>query len=227
MALEGEKPFDTQFRIKWPDGQIRWIQGKSEVFRDEHGKVVRMLGANYDITDQMNKDIEIQNQRAITPHREKLASLGEIAAGVGHEINDPLAIVMGNALKIIRSVQSGDMSAQAIQEAADVVLSASDRIAKIVGGLRTFARSDNDEIVVSDIYQLVENTYGMYKEIYEKKGIRFTLSPPAKGISAKVNPGKFQQVLVNLISNAKDAVEAQQEKSVYIDFKFEDDDVEV
>ena len=54
LALLGEKEYDTEFRIIWPDGTIRYCKAKGEVFRDETGDPVRMVGINYDITEQKN-----------------------------------------------------------------------------------------------------------------------------------------------------------------------------
>jgi diguanylate cyclase (GGDEF)-like protein/PAS domain S-box-containing protein len=60
-ALEGVKPFDTEFRVRWPNGEIHHIKAVAKVFRDEAGKPVRMLGTNIDITERKRMQDQIHN----------------------------------------------------------------------------------------------------------------------------------------------------------------------
>lgn len=62
LALQGEKDYESEFRIVWPDGSIRHIKAKGEVFRNEKGEPVRMVGVNYDITEQIRKDEKIREK---------------------------------------------------------------------------------------------------------------------------------------------------------------------
>ncbi len=64
-ALSGEKPFDSEFRICWPNGEIRYIKAVAKVFRDEQGKPVRMLGTNIDVTDRKLLQFELERQAHI------------------------------------------------------------------------------------------------------------------------------------------------------------------
>lgn len=61
-ALSGEKPFDTEFRVCWPGGEIRYIKAVAKVFRDEEGKPLRMLGTNIDITDRKLLQMKLERQ---------------------------------------------------------------------------------------------------------------------------------------------------------------------
>ncbi|MGZ5581413.1 MAG: sensor domain-containing diguanylate cyclase, partial [Methylobacter sp.] len=61
-ALSGEKPFDTEFRVCWPDGEIRYIKAVAKVFRDEEGNPLRMLGTNIDVTDRKLLQMKLEQQ---------------------------------------------------------------------------------------------------------------------------------------------------------------------
>jgi PAS domain S-box-containing protein len=63
-ALKGIKDFDTEFRVIWPDGSIHILKGKAEVFRNEQGDPIRMVGVNYDITQQKNAESALRNSEA-------------------------------------------------------------------------------------------------------------------------------------------------------------------
>ena len=62
IALRGEKEYDTEFRIIWPDGEIHYVKARGEVFRNEAGEPVRMIGINYDITGQKRIDIQLRQK---------------------------------------------------------------------------------------------------------------------------------------------------------------------
>ncbi|MGR8929618.1 MAG: diguanylate cyclase [Gammaproteobacteria bacterium] len=64
-ALSIENPFSMEFRIRWPDGEVRYIKAVAEVFRDEKGKPIRMLGANIDITERKHLQLELEQQAHI------------------------------------------------------------------------------------------------------------------------------------------------------------------
>lgn len=71
-AVRGERDYNTEFRVRWPDGSVRWLKANGEVFRDEHGVPLRMVGVNYDITERKSDD-EILRQR--TEELEQLLDL--------------------------------------------------------------------------------------------------------------------------------------------------------
>jgi len=111
------------------------------VIRDEKGRALTMNGANCDITDRKLQELEVVRQRQISVHKSKLAGIGEIAAGVGHEVNNPLGIIIGNVEKLTRF--NGERFAdEDMTLGLERIMLSSERIANIVTGLRMYARSD-------------------------------------------------------------------------------------
>jgi PAS domain S-box-containing protein len=99
-----------------------------------------------DISEQLKQENDILQQKQIALQQSKLASIGELAAGVGHEINNPLAIAKGNLITLDRKIDKGDMDPESIKNDIRKIQSATDRIVRIVKGLRTFSRSDVSEV---------------------------------------------------------------------------------
>jgi len=95
LALEGKKEFNSTFQITTPKGKIKYIGGRGKVIRNESGSPLMMYGINWDRTKEVELEQELQIERARALHNSKLASIGQLAAGVGHEINNPLAIISG------------------------------------------------------------------------------------------------------------------------------------
>jgi PAS domain S-box-containing protein len=148
---------------------------------------------------------ELENQRRLSLHNAKLASIGELAAGVGHEINNPLAIILGQIEMLrMRLEAKGELDAS-FESFFTKMIRGIDRISSIVKGLRTFARMDKNEMVHFDFKELLTETVEMLEEIYRTDGIAIGVQLPEKLLTYG-NRGRLQQVLVNLLNNARDAM---------------------
>ena len=75
-ALSGEKPFDTEFRVCWPDGEVRHIKAVAKVFRDGEGKPTRMLGTNIDITDHKRTEAALREREQMLSESQQIAHIG-------------------------------------------------------------------------------------------------------------------------------------------------------
>lgn len=95
-AIHDERPFDTEFRVNRGDGELRVIRACATVEHDRLGNAVRMVGINWDITESRNAFDNLRMMQAQMINQEKLASLGQLAAGVAHEINNPVGFISSN-----------------------------------------------------------------------------------------------------------------------------------
>lgn len=171
-----------------------------------------------EMIDAIRTKEKLNTQHRILEHNAKLASIGQLAAGVGHEINNPLAIMKGIvALTKDELHSTGVMSTSLASKISKIDVSI-DRIATIVKGLRIFSRSDNSELSHFNIIDLFKEVDGLLSEIYSNDGIRLHFDYPHQQNHLYVfgNRGRIQQVLVNLISNAKDAVEQQNDAYIEV-----------
>lgn len=172
----------------------------------------RVQGIVLSATD-MREQLKLQAQAT---QNEKLASIGELAAGVGHEINNPLAIATGNLSKAIKELKKPEMNRALLQKTFERQEESLERIRVIVDSLRTYARMDTEQFGSLDIHELINKTVGLVATIYEREGIQVKTEFQAKQYTILGNTGKFQQVLMNLISNAKDATEGRENREIII-----------
>jgi PAS domain S-box-containing protein len=161
----------------------------------------------------------LEYQTKLSQHNAKLASIGRLAAGVGHEINNPLAIIQGHLSMIESEMKLSNLDNKKIFERLGKVDLAIERIANIVKGLRSFSRTDDQPLSSFDIYQLISETCSMMKDIYIKEGIDFDFFGKNENVFVLGSRGRFQQVLVNLITNAKDATEGRENRKIKINFE--------
>jgi len=136
----------------------------------------------------------------------KMAGLGEVASGVAHEINNPLAIIRGKADQLIRRLDVGNPDLQMFCADLLKIETTVDRIAKIVRSLNSYSRSgEKDPMTISSISDIVAETIDLCRQRFKDAGIdlRYLASENAH---LACRPVQISQVLMNLLSNAFDAV---------------------
>ncbi|MGE3608054.1 MAG: PAS domain S-box protein [Bacteriovoracaceae bacterium] len=225
--IDGKKEFSLNLEIISKDGKAKYIGSKGKVIFDENGSPSFIYGVDWDITKEIELERSILQERAKAMHNAKLASIGQLAAGVGHEINNPLAIISGQVSIIESFLESKEIQDQKILERLRKIDSSVKRISNIVKGLRTFARSDENQITEFDIFDLIQETVDMLKEIYAKESIEIKIIGDHKKSFIQGNRGRIQQVLFNLISNAKDATSGQALRLINLILSYTDDSLEL
>ncbi len=228
-CIEGRKErFEVEYRMRAHDGAWRWILGRGKcVARDAHGRALRLLGTHVDITER--KKLEAGLAQA-----DRMASMGMLAAGVAHEINNPLAYVLANletlALDLPKLVELARWCATAIAEqqgqaalaghdagllrpgaleelleGARDALEGTRRIRKISQGLGTFARAERVELNHVDVNLALETAISMaHNEVKYRAQLIKQLGPVPPVLASD---GKLAQVFLNLLINAAHAID--------------------
>ncbi len=160
---------------------------------------------------------ELDQERARSVNGAKLMALGEMAGGIAHEINNPLTIIQQNA-QLLSEMLEEKMDFTAIQKRTKKIIETTERIAKIIRGLRTFSRSgDNDPFDTVTMAQLIEQTLGMCREKFKVQDIMLTVDNPAPSTTVECRQVQIIQVLLNLLNNSYDAIEKNAERWVKIE----------
>jgi C4-dicarboxylate-specific signal transduction histidine kinase len=159
-------------------------------------------------------------QTAKAEHAARLATLGEMAGGIAHEINNPLAIIMASAAHIERLINQQPPSLEGIQLKASKIVATCQRINKIIQGLRAFSRQgDNDDpYSVVCIAQLLEDTLELCRARFYRFGINIKIDP-IPDIKLPIRAVQVSQVILNLLNNSFDAIENLEDKFIEINFK--------
>ena len=180
------------------------------VERDSAGDPVRLLAHFQDITERarVEQDLEASRSRAATSAR--LSSLGIMAGGIAHEINNPMAIIDASAANLLRMAESGEMNWPAVVKNCERIRHTALRISKIVRSLRHIARDGSgDEFQAAKVRVLVEQTLELCAERFRVLSVSLTTALPKEDLTVSCREAQICQVLLNLLQNGFDAALAR------------------
>ena len=172
-----------------------WFSTNIVGIRDEQGQIFAFEIISRNITRRKSMEDRLINM-------EKLASIGTLAAGVAHEINNPMTVILGFTEHLLE--QTEDLPA--VHETLKVIEEEGLRCKKIVENLLTFARAPERIETAADINQILEKTLAVVKNTLLTKKIRLESYFIPKLPIAAADPQELRQVFINLINNARDAM---------------------
>ncbi len=178
---------------------------------------ISILG--FDVTEDINKQNTINQIQAKAVQTSKLAVLGELAAGVAHEINNPLMILTSIAFVVQKHIEQNKYDQ--LPEKLEKIQTTITRISRIVNGLRTYARDgENDPMMPVNLADVILESLELCVESIRYQNIEVTFDNQMS-VPAIVNcrDTQISQVILNLISNAKDAVLQLKEKWIKVILK--------
>lgn len=200
--------YENAHRLKHVDGSWVWILDKGKITdRDSDGAPVRFSGTHLNITQQKELELRLEQAQIQQLNATRLTLLGEMSSSIAHEINNPLTIISGYATTISHMIEKGDLDPVKIENAADRITQTSLRIAKIIRGLRAFARDGGgDPFVNFPVSNIVEDVLELGKERFRANGIQLIQPIVPNHLQLECRSVQISQVLLNLLNNSFDAV---------------------
>ncbi|MGZ5278967.1 MAG: sensor histidine kinase, partial [Pseudobdellovibrionaceae bacterium] len=189
----------------------------------------RYVAIRNDITARKRMQKEIEESRLRSLYAEKMASLGELTAGIAHELGNPIATIQGRAemLSMYAAQGNGELHEQALKT-AQIIMKLTARMDNILRSMRSFARDgDQDPFFRTPLSVLLDNTIEFGFEKYSKRGVSIHLEPYSETISIECRETQVIQILINLLNNACDAIQDLPEKWIRISVEENDQDVSI
>jgi PAS domain S-box-containing protein len=172
-----------------------------------------------DVTDRKQMEAELEASRLRAVETARLAALGEMSAGIAHEVNNPLAIVNGLAHSLLRMAERGDLTVADVRRNAERSIETCQRIARIVKSLRHIARDDSREDFRDvSVCEIVAECLELCRERFRVHSIELTCPEIDHALCIRAREAQIGQILLNLLQNAFDAVaDSEGEKWVAVD----------
>jgi PAS domain S-box-containing protein len=202
--------FESEHRLVLPYGKTRWVIVRGRCLEDEHGSLLELIGVTIDVSAQKQSDLQLQIQREEMAHLNRVALMGEMTASVAHELNQPLTAIANNASAARRFLERGNIDPVLLQQLLQDMVADSQRAGEVIRGIRALVRKDktvvrstlNLNAVIADTLRLVSS------DIVLRESVVITEMDHSLP-QVEAVPVQIQQVLLNLIMNALDAVESR------------------
>jgi len=193
---EFARQFDTMLDLlRQRSAEIQ--RAASELEEKVEERTRELANKNSDLEETVKLLNETQRQLLL---KEKLASVGEMAAGIAHEINNPTSVLIGNLDLLVRDL--GD-AAKPVEEDIELIVQQVDRIRHIVNSLLQFARPERSlgSVSLTDVNEVVKNAVALVRHAADGKAVRFDVRAHASN-RIRINEYELEQVLINLVLNA-------------------------
>ena len=199
--------FESEHRLLLPYGKTRWVIMRGRCLQDEHGNLLETIGVTLDVSAQKQAALQVQVQREEMAHRNRVALMGEMTASFAHELNQPLTAIANNASAARRFLQRGNIDPVLLQQLLQDMVADSQRAGEVIRGIRSLVRKETSVQTLLNLNSVITDTVRLVgSDILNRESVVATeLDPQLPQVNAALV--QIQQVLLNLIINALDAVE--------------------
>ena len=205
-ALETSGSYETEYRIILPDGSVRWIAGRGRVSPTVNDAPPRILGVSMDITRQKQAGAEAQLQREELAHLSRVATLSALSGSLAHELNQPLTSILSNAQAGLRFMSHDLPDLDEVRAILADIVRADRRAGEIIDSLRTMMRRGEVVVQAVSVSESLDELLRLVRTDLIARGVSVSKLAPSDLPAARTNRVQLQQVLLNLIVNACDAM---------------------
>jgi two-component system sensor kinase FixL len=205
-ALRSEGAIDFVHRLLFEDGTLRHVHVLAEASHDEDGNC-EYLGAITDITERIQAEHDLHASHVQLAHAARVSMLGEMAASVAHEVNQPLTAIAANAQAGKRWLARAQPDIGEAQYSFEGIIQASTRAGQVIQRIRALARRAEPEHLPINLNALIQETLELLQREFDRAGFdaHVDLAPALPAVHG--NRVELQQVLINLVMNAFQAAE--------------------
>ena len=162
---------------------------------------------------------QLIDQQTLLIHCSKMSALGEMSVGLAHEINNPVAIILGKTYQLRKAIQSRRLPDVSLLEKIERIETTALRISKIVKGMSSFARNGTtDPLQTVSARNVIEETLEFSKDELRNADVSVDVRPLLDDVLVKCRPSLLSQVILNVLLNAKDACAGRQNRWIKVDF---------
>jgi C4-dicarboxylate-specific signal transduction histidine kinase len=208
-SLHASSRHEIRARIRAADETYRWFLLRAEPLRDSEGNVLLWLGINIDIDDQLRADEELRILKERLVRSTQIAAAAAMSASIAHEINQPLGAIVANAHAASTWLTASPPNISRMRIIIDRILRDSNVAADVVQKMRGLFRQQSPQKRPVDISHAVQQVLAVLDADIRKQGVEVIVDIPAGLIPLFADPVQLQQILINLISNAIDAVDGR------------------
>jgi len=211
-AIERTRPesqtFEIEYRLLRPDGDIRWLISRGRYGYNDRGGVSEIIGVAIDITAQVKANLQLRLQREEMARMSRVSSMGELTTSLAHELNQPLTAIASNVAAGRRFLAQRSPDLAMFKELLDDVAADTRRAGDIIRGIHHFVRKSEGVRRAVNLNEIIREVLRLLHSDLLGRGtaIETQLAPSLPSVDA--NAVQLQQVLLNLLMNSLEAMQA-------------------
>jgi PAS domain S-box-containing protein len=216
-AIDSDRPVSpVKIRFRRSDAVVVYTEMHLAVATNNAGRPLKFIAQIADLTDQVDLARAMELQRQKLAHVSRLSTLGEMAAGIAHEINQPLTAIATFADGCTRLVHSGQGDSAVLTDVLTKISEQARRAAEVIRRLRNMVRLGAQEKEIVGINDLVTEVIELVSIDTRTQSIRIQTNMSDALAPVEVDKIQIQQVLLNLLRNAVDALESLEDEHMSI-----------
>ena len=229
-SLTLQQPIAThEHRVILPNGAILWMRWTNMAIFDNQGKVIEMQGVGKDITDRKLAEEQVKEMQAKLNHADKMAALGQLVAGVAHEVNNSINFISGALPSLSLNVEkiksvlgqeqadfpandAGNRDLAEVVEQIDILLEninqGTERTVKIVNDLQSFSSPKKEKGGMTDVHAVLDSILALLRYQYRDR-IKIIKDYSAENSTIFCTPNHLSQVFMNILLNGMQAISGE------------------
>ncbi len=208
QARASQETFEIEHRIVLPDGKTRWVIVRGRCLWDEQGNVLKIICVTIDLSAQKQSGLQLQVQREELARLSRIALMGEMTASLGHELKQPLTAIANNAAAARRFFDRGQIDPAILKQLLADIAAASHRAGEVINGIRGMARKGKSTRSRLNLNGVIGDTIRLVRSDILMRETTVVTDFDSRLPDVEADLVQIQQVLLNLIMNALDAVSA-------------------
>ncbi len=205
-SLQGDGDYAREYRVVLPDGQTRWLAAHGRIEFNGGGKPVRLRGVSADITARKEAELATQRHRAELAHATRVTAMGELAGSMAHELNQPLTAILSNAQAAQRFLSGPSPDLEELRDILRDIVQDDARAGEVIRRLRALVKKDAPDFQPLDLEAVVRDVVRLLHSDAVIRNIQVRLKVDSRRPRVRGDKIQLQQVLLNLLLNAFDAM---------------------
>lgn len=188
------------------DGTSFPVEYSSNPIRDEQGATLGTVVVFRDVTERKQAEDRLRRQQAELAHVARLSTLGEMASGIAHELNQPLTAIATNARACVRMLESGRNDAEHCGDVMERVAAQAERAGEVIRQIRHFVRKAPPDLRATRLHLIFDTVLGLLRPEAQRAGVDLVVVQPPGDPLVLAQEIQIEQVLLNLGRNAIEAM---------------------
>lgn len=206
FSINEKNRYQAEFRTVETNNKIRWIAAVWQVEFDDRQKAKFTRGVLLDITARKQSELELEQKRAELTHLSRVVTLGELSGALAHELNQPLTAILSNAQAAQHFLKHENVDLNEVREILQDIVDEDKRAGAIIQRLRRLFKKTEQIEQDIDINTLIVEVTQLLRNDLVNRGITVLTELSSENPELVADPVQLQQVIINLIMNACDAV---------------------